>query len=108
LSEANERDEKDFGSRHCSSADANDPHLALAACFIHRVFSDYGHEWGGKLPSQRKIAKFVAEQINLMRRGKMSERSFGGLMFCRDPLTEIVEVGVSITHHFPDDGNMVG
>lgn len=95
-------------SSRCSSADPCDPHLDLAACFIRRVFSDYGRTWAGKLPSTDEIAGFVAEQVDLMRRGDLSDRSLGGIMFVRDPLTDIVEIGVSITHHFVDANKMVG
>lgn len=94
-------------SSRCSSADPCDPHLNLAACFIHRVFADYGHTWGGKLPSTSEIAEFVAKQVDLMRQGNMDRRSLGGIMFARDPLTNIVEIGASITHHFPEVRNMV-
>lgn len=108
MSEANETGDKDCGSRNCSSADPLDPHLALAALFVYRIFSECGHTWGGKQPSASKIAEFIAEQIDLMRRGNLSNRNLGGIMFHRDPLTDIVEFGVSITHHFSDSSNMVG
>lgn len=107
MSEVNKQDDKDCGSRRCSSADPNDPHLALAAAFIRRVFVDCGHTWACKVPSVNEIAEFMAKEINLMRRGNLTHRSLGGIMFCRDTLTNIVEIGTSVTHHFPDIREMV-
>ncbi len=78
MSEANETGDKDFGSRRCSSADPRDPHLALAALFVYRIFSECGHTWGGKPPTATEIAEFIAEQIDLMRRGSLPSRRLGG------------------------------
>lgn len=88
-----------LGSSDCSSAfHDSDLVIQLAATIIYRVFMDLGQTWAGSLPKVHEIAKEVADTANMMDQGKCVNRSFGRLMYYRDPLNGMVEVGVSVGH----------
>jgi hypothetical protein len=90
---------EDFDAFDCSTAfHDSDPVIHLAATIIYRMFKDVGQTWAGTQPTVDDIAKEIAKTANMMDQGKCLNRSFGRLMYYRDPLNGMVEVGVSIGH----------
>lgn len=90
---------RDFGTSDCSTAfHDSDPIVQLVATVVYRMFAELGQTWAGKQPKVSEIVKEIADTANMMNCGKCVNRSFGRLMYYRDPLNGMVEVGVSIGH----------
>lgn len=88
-----------FDASNCSTAfHKSDPVIQMVATIVFRMFSDLGQTWAGSQPKVCDIAKEIADTANMMDRGKCINRSFGGLMYYRDPLNGMVEIGVRIGH----------